>query len=119
MKEFIPTQPKYEPKNFLGRIIKKFNPFLTIWINPDSQPKLLPNQKLGKLTLIKKINQDTWLCKCDCGKITKIDEVFLLSGITNYCSECKPIPPEPEPPKEPTPPETSDPEETIPEEKEE
>jgi len=49
----------------------------------------LTGQKFGRLTVIKKINNDekylTWLCKCDCGNEKIVRGDSLRGGITKSC----------------------------------
>lgn len=50
--------------------------------------KDLTNQKFGRLTAIRKINQTgyaKWLCKCDCGKIAEVYANNLMRGNTKSC----------------------------------
>ena len=50
----------------------------------------LSGQKFGKLTAIKVVDKTTrfesvWLCKCDCGNLTKVPCTRLKSGKTKSC----------------------------------
>lgn len=50
----------------------------------------LTGQRFGKLVAIERINQpnnrhEMWLCKCDCGNVTKTRKSRLLSGHTSSC----------------------------------
>jgi hypothetical protein len=50
----------------------------------------LTGQKFGKLTLIKRVENDkrnwpVWECKCDCGNITNVSTVKLNTGHTKSC----------------------------------
>lgn len=50
--------------------------------------KDLSNKRFGRLKVIKLINDEgksSWLCKCDCGKITNATTNRLLSGSTKSC----------------------------------
>lgn len=56
----------------------------------------LTNQKFGKLTAIKVIGKDSidnnvWLCRCECGNETKVSTRNLTSGNTKSCGKCKRI----------------------------
>lgn len=47
----------------------------------------LTNKKFGKLTVIKRDTKDTskWICKCECGNITKVSTSSLSTGHTTSC----------------------------------
>lgn len=59
--------------------------------------KDLTGQRIGRLTVIERIENKTvgsvkavqWLCKCDCGRETKILASNLLTGNTQSCGFCK------------------------------
>lgn len=54
----------------------------------------LTGLKFNHLTVIKrhpKPHPTTWICKCDCGKITRKDSQNLKRGITKSCGCIKPI----------------------------
>lgn len=55
--------------------------------------KDLTNQKFGKLTAIKIVGQDKnknnlWLCKCECGRYTKVITKNLMYGNSKSCGKC-------------------------------
>lgn len=61
---------------------------------PSSQRRDLVGQRFGKLTVIErgpnivvKSNEQksTWICKCDCGTITRVRQNNLLKGTTRSC----------------------------------
>lgn len=65
----------------------------TCGCNPKRTFKDLTGQRFGKLTAIslceKLYNRKAWLCKCDCGKETKITSNALVQGKANSCGcEC-------------------------------
>lgn len=48
----------------------------------------LTNQKFGRLTVIKRVDQKTpirWLCKCECGNLKEVYATHLRSGNTLSC----------------------------------
>lgn len=48
----------------------------------------LTNQKLGRLTVIKRVDQKTpirWLCQCECGNFKEVYATHLRSGNTRSC----------------------------------
>ena len=51
---------------------------------------LLPNQKINKLTTIAYEN-GKWLCRCDCGEVTKLSTNTIISGNTKSCGCLKSI----------------------------
>lgn len=47
--------------------------------------KDLTGQKFGRLEVIKYLNDNYWLCQCECGKITKVKSYNLTSNHTKSC----------------------------------
>ena len=45
----------------------------------------LKNEEFGKLTIISRIDDEKWLCKCSCGKETQVRVYDLESGNTHSC----------------------------------
>ena len=70
-------------RHTVGRYIKKHN-----LISPNT---IQPGQLYGKLTTIEPTNErDTcgrvkWLCRCECGNLTKVDSSALRRGTTLSC----------------------------------
>lgn len=59
--------------------------------------KDLKDNKYGQLTVLKlshvkiykSCKRAMWLCQCDCGNLTVVDESNLISGKTCSCGECE------------------------------
>lgn len=57
--------------------------------NKDKLKNLI-GQKFGRLTVIKrdensKTNHTMWICKCECGKVKRVDSSNLIRGTTLSC----------------------------------
>lgn len=50
-----------------------------------SRKKYIIGKKFGKLTVIKEIEENKYLCKCDCGKETITYSSHLITGHTKSC----------------------------------
>lgn len=88
----------------MGTSIIRYNPFIEYEVDLSTRPKLLPNQQIGNLTLIKRNPfKYNWTCKCLlCKKTREIDEALLLTGLITSCGCDGPLVkvPEPESPPE-------------------
>ena len=47
--------------------------------------KDLTGRKVGKITVLKEINRNNAICLCDCGNISIVNRVYLLSGVHGSC----------------------------------
>lgn len=45
----------------------------------------ITNERFGKLVAIKELENDTWLCQCDCGNFHKANKKDLRRGHTQSC----------------------------------
>lgn len=45
-------------------------------------------RKIDQLTVIKKLDNDIYLCQCDCGNTREVSYKFLMSGAYMSCREC-------------------------------
>ena len=48
----------------------------------------LTGKRFGKLTAIKYVGNDRWLCKCDCGNVAIRNYISLIDKLTTSCDEC-------------------------------
>lgn len=76
-----------------GKIVSKIGIYLTAGETKSCgshQAKDIINEKFGRLTVIKRVEDDKhqnarWLCKCDCGNFTEALGISLRNGRTKSC----------------------------------
>lgn len=66
----------------------RLHPYLNYSVNTETQPKISPNQMIGELTTIEKINSYLWKCTCSCGEEVIVHEALLLSNYAPVCENC-------------------------------
>lgn len=49
---------------------------------------VLPGMRYGKLTVIERAPNYSWLCRCDCGRWSTPKEHHLITGHTRSCGSC-------------------------------
>lgn len=45
-------------------------------------------RKIDQLTVVRKLDNDVYLCQCDCGNTREVSYKFLMSGAYMNCREC-------------------------------
>lgn len=49
---------------------------------------VVPGMKIGKLTVLRKIERGHWLCKCDCGNFSTPTHTNLAKELSHSCGSC-------------------------------